>query len=60
MDMLLTEIVSVGGRNFRRTYSDSNKMIERDGVLYNEAIDPIEFDRFYHETDIEIEVIEED
>lgn len=30
-------------------------MIERDGVLYIEAIDPIGFGREYVETDIEIE-----
>lgn len=34
-----------------RTYSDSGMMIERDGGLYEEAIDPQEFNREYTETD---------
>lgn len=42
-----------------RTYSDKGMMIERDGQLYSEAIDPAEFDRKYTETDIPIEVEEE-
>lgn len=42
-----------------RTYSDQNMMIERDGVRYSEAIDPVELNRQYTETDEPIEVIEE-
>ena len=38
-----------------RTYSDANKYIERDGVLYAEAVDPMDSNRVYTETDIEIE-----
>lgn len=34
-----------------RTYSDAGMMIERDGVLYEEAIDPAELNRQYVETD---------
>ena len=34
-----------------RTYSDKGMMIERDGVRYDEAIDPAELDRQYAETD---------
>ena len=33
-----------------RTYSDSGMMIERDGALYEEAIDPAELGREYTET----------
>lgn len=33
-----------------RTYSDSGMMIERDGVLYCEAIDPVDTKRKYTET----------
>ena len=40
------------------TYSDKGMMIERDGQLYSEAIDPAELDRKYTETDIPIEVEE--
>lgn len=34
-----------------RTYSDKGMMIERDGVRYEEAIDPAELNREYTETD---------
>lgn len=34
-----------------RTYSDRGVMIERDGELYEEAIDPAELNRQYVETD---------
>ena len=33
-----------------RTYSDKGMMIERDGVRYDEAIDPAELNRQYTET----------
>lgn len=42
-----------------RTYSDKGVMIERDGVIYDEAIDPAYFGRKYTETDILIGMIEE-
>lgn len=38
-----------------RTYSDKGMMIERDGVRYDEAIDPAELNRQYTETDESIE-----
>lgn len=38
-----------------RTCSDSGMMIERDGVRYSEAVDPIGLDRQYTETDEPIE-----
>lgn len=34
-----------------RTYSDKNFYIEREGVKYCEAIDPVELNRQYTETD---------
>ena len=34
-----------------RTYSDRGMMIERDGVRYEEAVDPAELNRQYTETD---------
>ena len=34
-----------------RTYSDAGMMVERDGILYSEAIDPAELNRRYIETD---------
>lgn len=38
-----------------RTYSDAGMKIERDGVIYDEAIDPAELGRTYTETDEPIE-----
>ena len=38
-----------------RTFSDAGMMIERDGVLYSEAIDPAELKRAYIETDKPVE-----
>ena len=34
-----------------RTYSDAGMMIERNGVRYSEAVDPLESGRVYTETD---------
>lgn len=55
--MIRTESVTIGGRTFVRTYSDSGYMVERDGVRYSEAIDPAEYNRQYTETD---ELVEPD
>ena len=38
-----------------RTYSDAGYMIERDGVMYSEAIDPAGLGRKYAETDQPVE-----
>ena len=48
--MIQTETVTIGGRQSRRTYSDAYK-IARAGVEYDEAIDPVDTDREYTETD---------
>ena len=53
--MITTEIVTISDKQYKRTYSNTQKMIERDGVLYSEAIDPIKLDREYTETDVAIE-----
>jgi hypothetical protein len=38
-----------------RSYSDKGMKIERDGVRYDEAIDPVDTSRVYVETDIAID-----
>ena len=43
--------LTINGRQFIRRVSDLGVMIERDGVRYSEAIDPIELGRTYTETD---------
>lgn len=52
--MINTENIIINGKEFIRTYSDNGYMVERDGVQYDEAIDPIGFDRVYTETNIHI------
>lgn len=59
-----TEHFDVNGRDFIRTYSDSNRYVVRDGVSYSEACDPAEFGRTYEEgelmTDEEVEASAEE
>lgn len=47
--MLYTEVVTIRGKEYRRTYSDTY-MVMRDGVEYSEAVDPIDSDREYTES----------
>ena len=53
--MIQTELIMIDGRQLRRTWSDAGFMIERDGAMYSEAVDPAEFDRVYIETDMPVE-----
>ena len=48
------------GIDLYRTYSDAGYYIERDGIRYEEAIDPEASGRVYTETDELIPVPEED
>ena len=59
--MIITEYFRTreDGVVLNRTYSDLGMMIERDGVRYEEAIDPAELNRQYIETDEPIPVEEE-
>ena len=52
--MLYVEKVTINGREFTRTWSDKF-MIERDGVMYSDAIDPIGSGRTYTETDVPLD-----
>lgn len=58
--MIRTENITINGKEFIRTYSDSGYMVERDGVQYDKAVDPIEFNRVYTETDVKSESSETD
>lgn len=58
--MIKTELIMIDDRQLRRTWSDAGFMIERDGAVYSEAVDPAEFDRVYTETDIPVEPESED
>ena len=57
--MIVTENLTINGKSFVRTYSDSGYMVERDGVRYGEAIDPAELGRTYTETDEPVEGMSE-
>lgn len=48
--MIQTETIEIRGRAFVRTYSDLGMMIERDGALYEEAVDPVGSGRIYTES----------
>lgn len=47
--MIVTEEISINRKEFVKTYSSTGNYIERDGVRYDEAIDPVEFGRVYTE-----------
>jgi hypothetical protein len=53
--MIVTANMSINGKAFVKTYSNSGYMIERDGIRYSEAIDPEELNHKYTETDELIE-----
>ena len=56
--MLYVENVTINGREFTRTWSD-RFMIEREGVLYSDAIDPVGSGRTYTETSVPLDVVED-
>jgi len=49
--MIITQTVVIDGVSYARAYSDARMLIERDGALYEEAIDPIDNGRTYTESD---------
>lgn len=57
--MIVTETIVINEVEFSRTYSSLGFLIERDGVRYAEAVDPIGSGREYIETDVLIPVDEE-
>lgn len=59
--MIITETITINGKEFTKNYSDVGYMIQKVGTeeIYSEAIDPINIFREYIETDILIETNEE-
>ena len=55
--MIVREELTIRRKKYIKTYSDAGYYIERDGVLYAEAVDPIKFkdERVYTETDVLID-----
>lgn len=54
--MIQTEIVTIRGKQFQRTWSDAGFLIERDGAQYSEAVDPLDSGRAYTETEVPMEI----
>ena len=53
--MIISETIKLNDTNYTKTYSDAGFYIERNGVHYAEAIDPLGSGREYTETDTLIE-----
>ena len=53
--MIVQTTQEINGVVYAYTYSDSGYMIERDGVRYSEAVDPLDSGRTYTETETPIE-----
>ena len=54
--MIIQTTKEINGVLYDCTYSDSGYMIERDGMRYSEAVDPLDSGRLYTETDEPIDV----
>lgn len=48
--MIIQTTKEINGVMYAYAYSDSGYMIERDGVRYSEAVDPLDSGRVYTET----------
>ena len=58
--MIIQTTNEINGVVYDYAYSDSNYMIEREGVRYSEAVDPLDSGRVYTETDEPIEIETDD
>ena len=57
--MIISETVKLNDKNYTKTYSDAGYYIERNGMRYVEAIDPLGSGREYTETDLLISTADE-
>lgn len=55
--MIIVETITINNTEYQHTYSDIGMKIEREGVRYDEAIDPMNSGREYTETDEPVEVM---
>ena len=55
MYMIIQTKKEINGVMYDYAYSDSGYLIERDGVRYSEAVDPLDSGRVYTETEEPIE-----
>lgn len=58
--MIVKTTKEINGVVYDYTYSDSDMMIERNGEMYSEAVDPLDSDRTYSETDNPAETANEE
>ena len=56
MHIIIQTTKEINGVLYDYAYSDFAYMIERDGVRYSEAVDPLDSGRLYTETDEPIDV----
>ena len=54
--MIVQKTKEINGVVYDYAYSDSGYMIERYGLRYSEAVDPLDSGRVYTETDEPIEI----
>lgn len=57
--MLKTELIEIDNTTYIHNSSDSGYYIERDGIKYVDAIDPVGTDRIYTETEEKYEEAEQ-
>lgn len=52
---VISTTATIAKKQYRKTYSDSGYYIERDGAIYSEAVDVLDSDFEYTETDTPLE-----
>ena len=50
--MIITEVIEINGAQYVHTYSDEGRYVVREGISYEDAIDPIGFNRTYTEGEL--------
>lgn len=59
--MIVVKKINIGDREFIHTFSDIGVNIQRDGVIYKDAIDPVDSGRTYTEVvDLDEEITTEE
>lgn len=51
--MIITETITINDTEYLHTYSDLGYQVKRDGIQYDDAIDPIDSGRTYIEVVVE-------
>lgn len=56
--MLVTETIEINGIQYLHNYSDAGFKVERNGIQYDDAVDPINSGRVYTETNVPVTVLD--